>query len=390
MPLRVRCPKGHTLTLNESLAGKRVKCPTCQTPFTVPGAKASPKPAPAAAKTRPAPKRRPRDDDEDDEDDRPRRRRRDEDDEDDDEDERPRRRRVADEDDDDDEPALTPEERRKERVRDKKQRLRYVSIGLLLHSIKLWIYALIVLAVMLNVLFLIIVGAHATSTEKDLSRDSIELFVFLQSIFLLGVLIGVVVAPILGVVGSGFCLVVPKKSEARGTILASFVCDILPLFGAVLLMLAAFGFFDLEREKNERLINYIAIGNLTLTLIAMFLFIVFLRQLCAYLQKPVLGSEALNLVAYLIVEVVTLPLTLIGDWLVCAWLMGMLGSVVSIGALFLVMIGWFAQFYYLFLLQMVRLLQSVRDVIAYGPKGKKEEEEEEEEDEEDEEEDEDD
>jgi hypothetical protein len=384
MPLRVRCPKGHTLTLNESLAGKRVKCPTCQTPFAVPGAKA----APAAAKTRPAPKRRPRDDDEDDEDDRPRRRRRDEDD-DDDEDERPRRRRVADEDDDDDEPALTPEERRKERIRDKKSRLRYVSIGLLLHSIKLWIYALIVLAVMLNVLFLIIVGAHATAADKDLSRDSIELFVFLQFIFLMGVLIGVVVAPILGVVGSGFCLVVPKKSDARGTIISSFVCDVLPLFGAVLLMLAAFNFFDLEKEKNDRLINYFAIGNLSLTLIAMFLFIVFLRQLCAYLQKPVLGSEALNLVAYLIVEVVTLPLTLIGDWLVCAWLMSMLGSVVSIGALFLVMIGWFAQFYYLFLLQMVRLLQSVRDVIAYGPKGKKEEEEEEE-DEEDEEDDDDD
>src|SRR4051812_46734433 len=35
MALQTVCPKGHKLSLDEKFAGKKVKCPRCQTPFVV-------------------------------------------------------------------------------------------------------------------------------------------------------------------------------------------------------------------------------------------------------------------------------------------------------------------------------------------------------------------
>ena len=99
MPVTFPCPCGNTLRVNDDLAGRRVRCPTCQAAVAVPAAEpppafevvdgpVNPPPPAARAKARPVappefeaaddtprPKRRPPEDDRDDADDRPRRNR---------------------------------------------------------------------------------------------------------------------------------------------------------------------------------------------------------------------------------------------------------------------------------------------------------------------------
>jgi len=109
MPTSIKCPECQkSLKVNESLAGKRVRCPACQRRFVVPGAvdeleEVDPSSLASEAETdssvqatRPARRPRPQPDEEDEEDERPARRSRrepEEDEDDDDEEERPRRPR---------------------------------------------------------------------------------------------------------------------------------------------------------------------------------------------------------------------------------------------------------------------------------------------------------
>lgn len=357
MAVRVSCPNGHTLNLDEALAGKRVKCPKCQALVLVPGGQKETAVTAAApkAKAGAVTKRKPVDDDDDD-----------------DEDERPRKKLGSRRsDDDDDEKPLSSEEKRKERLRDRRRRLRIVNTGLLLHTIKLWIYALIVLAVILNNIFLIIVNvvADLAAADRDLSPEALLLFAFLQFIFLVGIGIGVVVAPIVGVVGSGLCLMVPKKSEARGTIITSFVFDLIPLFTSLVVLLALFDVFGMDIETPEggqkltRLNQLIFAGNGFFTLSAWFLFMVYVRQLGQYIGQPGLGNEALNLIAYLIVQVISLPITMILTLYIFRFMIGLLGSFMGIVIMFIVVIIWFAQFYYLFFMGMISLLNAMRAAI---------------------------
>src|SRR5688572_10938183 len=45
MPINVKCPRGHMIAVAEKYAGKRVKCPKCETAVVVPGANGSAKAA---------------------------------------------------------------------------------------------------------------------------------------------------------------------------------------------------------------------------------------------------------------------------------------------------------------------------------------------------------
>jgi hypothetical protein len=361
MAVRVTCPNGHTLNLDEALAGKRVKCPRCQALVTVPGgAKETAVTAKQPAKVKAAARRKAEDDDDDEEEE---------------EDERPRRKAAASSAKglarDDDEEPLDPEERRKERLRDRRRRLRLVNTGLLLHLVKLWIYVVIVLSLVVNNVFMIVVNVvrDMAAADRDLSPDALALFAFLQLIFFFGIMIGVIIAPIVGTVGSGFCLMVPKKSEAKGTIITSFVFDVLPMVGSLIMILASLDVFGMDIEsvdgkaKLERLNLYIMIGSGFFTLSAWFLFMVFLRQFGQYIGQPGLGNEALNLIAYLIVQVISLPITMIMTLYMFRLFIGLLGSFMGIIIMFIVVICWFAQFYFLFFVGMISLLNAMRAAV---------------------------
>jgi hypothetical protein len=399
MPVRVvRCPNDHSIRVPEEAAGKKVKCRECGAVFVIPAAKPSAKPtakapAPSASGSpgkgpakRPAPKpspisaRKPAAP--------AKRRARDEDD--DEEEELPRKRRRGADDEDDDETPLTPEQRRKERLQDRRERLKHVNLGLLLHTIKMWASVVLIFAVILVVIFGVITATmdtYATSTDKtlqamvDLSDSARSNFRMMLSVFTIFSIICIVAAPLVGTVGSGFCLLIPKKSGASGTILTSFIFDVIPLVGLVFVLLGVLNVFGFEKEKNLRFVEYLLAGCGFFTMTALLLFMVFLRQLSAYLSKPLLGSDALNLVMYLIIQFVTFPLVMIVNGYAFKFALGALGvgSVGGMGVMFLVSIGWFAQFYYLFFVPMLRLLGNIRETIE--PRREKEDEEEEEDDE---------
>lgn len=359
MAVRVTCPNGHTLNLDEALAGKRVKCPRCQAIVTVPGGAKETAVTSKPPKVKAAARRKADDDDDDEEEE---------------EDERPRRKAASPAKGrprDDDEEPLDAQERLKERLRDRRRRLRLVNTGLLLHLIKLWIYVIIVLSLVVQNVFLIVVSVvrDLAAGDRDLSPDALALFAFLQVIFLFGVMIGVILAPIFGTVGSGFCLMVPKKSEARGTIITSFVFDILPMIGSLIMILASLDVFGMDIEsvdgkaKLERLNMYIMLGSGFFTLSAWFLFMVFLRQFGQYIGQPGLGNEALNLIAYLIVQVISLPITMLVTLYMFRLFIGLLGSFIGILIMFIVVICWFAQFYFLFFIGMISLLNAMRAAV---------------------------
>jgi CBS domain containing-hemolysin-like protein len=151
-------------------------------------------------------------------------------------------------------------------------------------------------------------------------------------------------------------------------------------------MLSALGVFGFDKDKNERFIQYLLLGGGASTTLAMLLFMVFLRSLCAYLSKPLLGSDALNLVMYLVIQIITFPILIFSLRFIFGFGLSAVGTVGAMGFMFILSIVWFAQYYYLFFTPMLRLLGNIREVIE--PKRKKdddddEEDEEEEEDEDD-------
>jgi hypothetical protein len=381
----VRCPNEHPVRVPEEAAGRKIKCRECGAVFVVPAAKASApagkgppkklppkpgprKPGPPAAKKPAGPvKRRPRDE-EDEEEERPRRR---------------RRARDEEEDDEDEETPLSAEDRRLDRLRDRRDRLKQVNLGLLLHIIKMWSSVVLIFAVILWVIFkVVITESPKTGPLKDLGDDAFKSFALMASVFEIFAMICIIATPLIGIVGSGFCLMIPRKSAANGTILASFVFDILPLVGLIMVLLASLHVFGFDDEKNERFSMLLLMGCGTLTAMALLLFMVFLRQLCNYLSKPLLGSDALNLVMFLVIQFLTFPVLMFGLSYLFKFAFGTLGvgSVGGMGVMFVASIVWFAQYYYLFFTPMMRLLNKIRETIE----PKREEEDEEEEDDEDE------
>src|SRR5262249_16256204 len=129
LAVRVRCPNSHALSVGDDLLGKRIRCPKCGELFRAEEVAEAP-PKKKVKKRKPV-------------------------DEDDDEPRRPAKRRPRDDDDDDyeddddnvlgtNQSGLSPEERRKLRQRDRREKLKKVSIGLVIHIVKLWIIIVLV------------------------------------------------------------------------------------------------------------------------------------------------------------------------------------------------------------------------------------------------------
>jgi len=362
MTLRATCPKGHSLTLEERLAGKKIRCPRCQVVFQVPDL----------------------DEDEyadEDEDERisakplRRARRRDDDEEDEDEEDRPRarKRRPApvedDEEDDDDEEEMDPETRRKLDRQIKKKQLKLVDVGLLLHYIKLYVYVIGMLFGIGVVIMTLIAGAQnaerAVNAEQVAAGGDIVLLGFgllvLVSFFLYLLLF--LICPLLGVVGSFLCCWVPKKSEARGTIIISLTFDLINVFGWLLWLLASLRVFTSDTAKIDNL-NFLLTCISYICLVASWLtFLTYLRSLGKYLGEPGVGNEGLNLIARLVVNVVQLIVLFIVATRASAFLLGGINVFLAIAIGILCVVIGTVFFIFSFFIRLIKLLSAMRRAV---------------------------
>jgi hypothetical protein len=382
MTIVATCPKGHELTLEERLAGKKIRCPRCKSVFQVPELEAE------AISEKPL-GRRARDDD-DDEDDRPRKRRAATyDDDDDDEDDRPRKRKAAaaarrrddDEDEDEDEEEeddgsdfIDDEARRREERRLKKKQLKLVDVGLLLHYIKLWMYVIGMLLGMVALIMFLIAGARTAGMIAEGAGRPVEaqdpgggivflgFGLFVIFVFLLNVVVSAI-APLIGVVGSFLACFIPRKSHARGTIIMSLTFDLVAIIAWLLGLLAivnVFGFEDMG--KRDRMVDLMRLLSAICQIAAWLTFLTYLRGLGAYLGEPGVGNEALNLIARLVIQVISL----IVDVLIvaaCAFMLGgvnpFLAIAIGIGAIFI----WVIFFIFTFFLRLLKLITAIRRAI---------------------------
>jgi hypothetical protein len=351
MTVRATCPQGHSLTVEDKLAGKKIRCPRCQAVFLVPDLD---------------------DDYDDDEDDRPRRGRAREDDDDDD---RPRRkaRRPVDDDEDDDEEPVDEETRRKLERQLKKKQLKLVDVGLLLHFIKLWMYVAGMLFGIAALIMFVIAGAQhsAAVAEAGAKAQEVEpgggfvlfgfaimvLMVFLLNLFIF------MIGPLLGIVGSFLCCWIPKKSEARGTIIMSLTFDLVSLVAWLLALLANFGIFGFEDPgKRERMVYLLRAVDMFCLVASWLTFLTFLRGLGKYLGEPGVGNEALNLIARLVVQVISL----FGNVLVniaSAFMLGGVNPFLAIAVGIVCILIWTVFFIFGFFLRLIKLISAMRRAV---------------------------
>lgn len=346
MTIQASCPKGHTLTLEEKLAGKKIRCPRCQTVFEVPGLD---------------------DDWEDDEDEaisekplRKASRRRDDDDEDDeDDDDRPRRkaRRPAPvvEDDDDEEP-MDDETRKKLERKIKKKQLKLVDIGLLLHYIKLCIY---VVGILLGMVVFVLMMIAATG------GPDVPAF-FVAAIAILGILVFILnlimsqITPLIGIVGSFLCCWIPKKSEAKGTIIMSLTFEVIAMVAGLMFFLALFNVFGMEAHKNANLTRLCVLIIIICSIFGWLTFLTYLRTVGKYIGEPALGNEALNLIARLVVQVISLILDIM---IIIVFGRFFVGIVLAIILAIVFLTIWLIIFIFAFYLRQMKLISAMRRAV---------------------------
>ena len=351
MTIQASCPKGHTLTLEEKLAGKKIRCPRCQTVFEVPDPDdewddddedeaISEKPLRKAARRR--------DDDDDD------------DDYDDDDDDRPRKkaRRPAPvvEDDDDDEEPMDDETRKKLERKLKKKQLKLVDVGLLLHYIKLCIYVIGILLGMVVVVLTMVASVGGPDVPAFFVAALALLWLF---VIILNVIFSQV-APLLGIVGSFLCCWIPKKSEAKGTIIMSLTFDLISMVAGVLRFLAVFNVFGMEENKTNNLIFLCGLINFICSISAWLTFLTYLRSVGKYIGEPALGNEALNLIARLVVQVISLILDIM---IIIVFGRFFVGIVLAIILAIIFLTIWLIIFIFAFYLRQMKLISAMRRAI---------------------------
>ncbi|MFO0863968.1 MAG: hypothetical protein U0744_04835 [Gemmataceae bacterium] len=367
MTIQATCPKGHKLKLDDKTAGKKIRCPRCQTSFVVPDADDE-------EDDRPRRSSRENDDDEDeDEDDRPRGKRRDEDDDDEDDDEeerKPKKKKAktkskADEFDDDDiregEERLSPEERLKLRRKERKAQFGAVAFGLQMHFVKFMILLVaIAVAILSFILSLAIFGGLSLRPDQNAADfavlGSLSIPVAMMA---LAQIAAVAVAPIVGIVGSFFCCFTPRGARTRVIIVASLVFDLVPIVAGIIRLLFNQVWNDIDPGKLDRLNYYLALGSFACMILGWLFFMVYLRDLGAYVGMPGVGNEALNLIAFLVVQVITAPINFIIDLYAFGLIANALDPTFGLIVVILLILGWGVSSYFFFLLGMIVLLTKI-------------------------------
>ena len=359
MTINATCPKGHTLTLEEKLAGKKIRCPRCQVVFEVPYPDDDVEEAEAISEKpiRKAARRRDDDDDDDeDDDDRPRRKA------------RPAAARSDDDDDDDEDGPEDYEARRKAEKKLKKKQLKLVDVGLLLHYIKLCMYIVGILLLMTIATLIAISGAQAVEAVEAAPKGQAPAvggvagfqlmgFAILVLLYFVVNLVISLLAPLVGVVGSFLCCFAPKKSEVRGTLIISLTFDLISLIAWLLNVLAITGVFGMEAHKTENMVFLLQMITFICMVTSWLTFLTSMRSLGKYLGEPGLGNEALNLIARLVVQVVTLILDFMIIVMFGRYFVGVfLAIMLAIGFMTI----WFVLFIFTFYLRQLKLVGAMR------------------------------
>ena len=385
MTISATCPKGHTLTLEEKLAGKKIRCPRCQTVFEVPQIDdAGDDDEAVSEKTLRKPRRR--DEDDDDDDDRPRgKARRPVDDDEDDDDDRPRKKARAPvrDDDDDEEEEMDDETRRKLEKQEKKKKFKLVDIGLLLHVIKLYVTFVGILCGATVVVVQLFEVANITEksdeyqaklkqAQDEAAKQGKELPVEVRGedipkvgvydldvlmLFFLNLFVGLI-GPLCGLTGSLLCCWIPKKSEARGSAIVALICDLVCIVVWLLWVLAIGNVLGMQASKVRNMVKLLYGAIALCVVVAWLMILTYQRALGKYLGDARLGNEGLNRIVGLAIQVVLLVVMIILN-VAGATLMGIpVGVIVGCAAL-----GAWVLFFIFFFLRMLKLFAAMRAAI---------------------------
>ncbi len=386
MTISATCPKGHTLTLEEKLAGKKIRCPRCQTVFEVPQIDdAGDDDEAVSEKTLRKPRRR--DEDDDDDDDRPRgKARRPGDDDEDDDDDRPRKKARAPvrDDDDDEEEEMDDETRRKLEKQEKKKKFKLVDIGLLLHVIKLYVTFVGILCGATVVVVQLFEVANITEksdeyqaklkqAQDEAAKQGKELPVEVRGedipkvgvydldvlmLFFLNLFVGLI-GPLCGLTGSLLCCWIPKKSEARGSAIVALICDLVCIVVWLLWVLAIGNVLGMQASKVRNMVKLLYGAIALCVVVAWLMILTYQRALGKYLGDARLGNEGLNRIVGLAIQVVLLVVMIILN-VAGATLMGIpVGVIVGCAALG----AWVLFFIFFFFLRMLKLFAAMRAAI---------------------------
>lgn len=344
MSIIVVCPRGHVVTLDDPCP-RACACPRCGTVFAVDG-EADPDvlSLPAGMAARPE-GRKSRDDADEEDDDRPRKRKPRDDD---DEEESPRRRRprreeeedAEDEEEDDDEPVETVRLTRKQRQFQK------VRLGILFHILKLWTYLAAMLFGFITLPLLLFVWVAG--------GGGLLMTILFQITFNLSMSL----APIFGTIGSILCAFAPAKSETRGTIIVSVMFDVLAPFFGVLQLIMFFAYLASGADDRvERLISYMFYARIACTLVAWWLFQLYLRKLAFYIRESLMASEALNVIVHFLIATIIGPTMVVVTFVVM-----MFGPCFAI-IMFFATLGWAVYFIITFPIRQFRMMFLMRSKI---------------------------
>ena len=272
-----------------------------------------------------------------------------------DEDDRPRRRRRRDEDDDevdDDGPELeeaVPLTR-------KQRQMSMIRLGIIFHMIKLWIFLAATLFFVLIGFPLILFTMFALMAAFAGVNEAIEGVLFgatFTGIFFRVILnLAQTVAPIFGLVGSFFCFWTPARSEAKGTVIVSFLFDGMAIFLGLVQLIVFF--FEVD-ARIVRMQNYLFLIRLSCTLTAWWLFQLYMRRFAFYIKESLLASECLNVIVHFLIATIISP-TLLFMTFVLAFFFGSCIAII----LFFVTFGWFVYFFVTFPIRQFRMLFTAR------------------------------
>jgi hypothetical protein len=243
----------------------------------------------------------------------------------------------------------------------------------LLHFIKLFIYVVgMLIGIAALIMFIIaLTQTGAAQAEAGAQAQEVEpgggvVILGVTLFFLLTLLLNIflfAVAPLLGIVGSFLCCWVPKKSMTRGTIIMSLTFDVVAFVGFILQLLAIFNVFGFEDlDKQVRMVRLLQSLDTVCLIAAWLTFLTFLRGLGKYLGEPALGNEALNLIARLVVQVISLIGNVIVNVASSFFLAG-ISPFLAIALGIVAIIIWLFFFIFGFFLRMLKLVGAMRRAV---------------------------
>jgi hypothetical protein len=240
--------------------------------------------------------------------------------------------------------SVTLASRRKKRRKDPRPGLRVVNIGLGCHYAKL---LLILLTILLNVIAAAAGAAGNLGLYVTMSVISNSLSWFIN--------------PVLGIVGSILCCLAPARS-GKGLIIASLVCDVLPIFLG-LLTLAGVLAAGSGAVKEFTIIALVFLGiALLLSVLAWILFMCFLSRLAAYLKETGSSQEASDLILYGL-AIAVLPMIILFPVILMLAHPGL--SCLALGLLPPLLLIW-AFYGARFMIRLLNLISTIRGAIAWN------------------------